>query len=329
MKRIVHLLAAAASLFAASAHAETVHIAKQFGISYLPLIVMQEDKLLEAEGRARGLDLDVQYLTISNGATINDALISGNLEFASGGVGPMLTIWGKTRTNLKVRGVAALNAMPIWLNTSNPKVLALHDFTDADRIALPAVKVTIQAVVLQMAAAKEFGMENFDKYDPITVSLGHPDAQTALLSFKSEIDAHFTSAPFMYEELLNPRIHRVLNSYDVLGGPHTFNVVWATTAYHNAHPKTYAAFLAALQKAEQIIVADPHHAAELYMRNEHSKIPLDRVVEIITKPENTWTTQPKQVMQFAHFMHKTGAVSVDPTDWKELFFPEIYAGGGD
>ena len=328
MKRAILALALIAGVVHA-ASAETVRIAKQYGISYLPLIIMQEEKLLEAEGKARGLDLTSEFLTISNGGTINDALISGNLEFASGGVGPMLTIWGKTRNNLKVRGVATLNAMPIWLNTSNPKVHALHDFTDADRIALPAVKVTIQAVVLEMAAAQELGIKNFDKYDHLTTSLGHPDAQVALMSFKSEIDAHFTSAPFMYEELADPRIHRVLDSYEVLGGPHTFNAVWATTAYHDSHPREYAAFLAALDRAQKLIKADPRRAAELYVRNEKSKIPLDRLVEIISKPENEWTMQPKRVMQFAHFMHQTGALSTDPTDWKELFFGDIYAGGGN
>ena len=290
-------LLVAACVLAQSAQAETIHIAKQYGVSYLPLIVMQEEKLLEAEGKARGLDLSAEYMTISNGATINDALISGNLEFASGGVGPMLTLWGKTRTSLKVRGVATLNAMPIWLVTSNPDIHVLHDFTEKDRIALPAVKVTIQSVVLQMDAAREFGLANYAKYDALTVSLGHPD--------------------------------RVLNSYDVLGGPHTFNAVWATSAYHDAHPKEVAAFLAALDRAQKLIKADPKHAAELYIRNEKSKIPLDRVAEIIAKPENEWTMQPKRVMQVAHFMHSIGSLSTDPADWKELFFPDIYAQGGN
>ncbi len=71
---------------------------------------------------------------------MNDAIISGNLDFASGGVGPLLTIWGKTRTNLGVKGVAALNSMPLYLNTINPNVKTIKDFTDKDRIALPAVQ---------------------------------------------------------------------------------------------------------------------------------------------------------------------------------------------
>jgi NitT/TauT family transport system substrate-binding protein len=326
--RLSHILAAAALFTATHAQAEPVRVGKQYGVAFLPLIVMQEEHLLEAEGKARGLDLEVQFLTMSNGVPINDALLSGNLEFASGGIGPMITIWGKTRANLKVRGVAALNATPILLNTSNPKVHALHDFTETDKIAVPGVKVSIQAVVLEMAAAKEFGDANFTKFDALTVSLGHPDAQTAIMSARSEIDAHFTIAPFMYEELLDPRIHTVLNSYDVLGGPHTYSAVWATTAYHDAHPQTYAAFLAALDRAQKLIASDPKKAAEIYVQSERGKVSVDRMAEMIAKPENNWSMQPKQSLKFAKFMHQTGAVSADATDWKEMFFPEIYAGGG-
>lgn len=302
---------------------QTVRIAQQYGISYLPLLVMKDSRLLEREGAARGLDLAVQFITLSNGGTINDALISGNLEFASGGVGPMLTIWGKARA-LRVKGVAALNAMPIWLNTRNPAVTSIADFTPADRIALPAVKVTIQAVVLEMAAAKLFGQAQFDRLDPLTTSLGHPDAFAALMSFKSEINSHFTSAPYMYQELEDPRIHRVLNSYDVLGGPHTFNTVWAAGKYHDENPKVMAAFIAALDAAEKQIVADPAAAAAIWIRAEGSKIPADKVAKIITLPENEWTITPKKTLEFANFMQSVGAIPTKPESWKDLFFPEIH-----
>ncbi len=323
------LLLTALLPLSAQAAPQTVRIAKQYGISYLPLIIMQEEKLMEAEGKSRGLDLVSEFLTISNGGSINDALISGNLDFASGGVGPMLTIWGKTRTNLKVKGVAALNAMPIWLNTSNPKVKTIKDFSGGDRIALPAVKITIQAIVLEMAAADAFGPANFDKLDPLTVSLGHPDAFVAMMNFRSEINSHFTSAPFQYEELEDSRIHRVLNSYDVLGGPHTFNTVWATTKFHDANPKVYETFLAALDRAQKMIVADPAKAAELYIRNEKSKIPAAKLIALIKLPENEWTMVPKRVMRFANFMNQTGAVSTKPESWKDLFFTDIHALDGN
>src|SRR6201999_3777534 len=106
-------------------------------------------------------------------------------------------------------------------------VKTIKDFTEKDKIALPAVKSSIQAITLQMAAEKVFGPGQQGKLDPLTVTLGHPDGMAQMMGGKSEITGHFTSAPFMYQELADSRVRKVLDSYDVLGGPHTFNVVWA------------------------------------------------------------------------------------------------------
>src|SRR3990172_8951913 len=172
---------------------------------------------------------------------MNDALLSGNLDFASGGVGPLLTIWDKTKGNLNVKGVAAINAMPLYLNTNNPKVKSLKDFTDKDRIALPAVRVSIQARTLQMAAEQAFGKGKHDALDKWTVSMKHPDGVAIMLAGSSEITAHFTAAPFMYQELNDPKVRKVISSYDVLGGPSTFNLIWATSEFRKNNPKTYKA----------------------------------------------------------------------------------------
>src|SRR4051812_1130775 len=229
------LATAIAALGAPSAGAETrtIRIAKQFGISYLPLTVMEEKKFLEERVKSLGIDIKTEWVQFVSGAPMNEAIISGNLDFASGGVGPLLTIWGKTRGNIGVKGVAAINAMPLYLNSIDPKVKAIKDFTEKDRIALPAVKVSIQAVTLQMAAEKVFGPGQQNKLDNLTVSLSHPDGMTNMMSGRSEISAHFTSAPFMYQELEDGRVHKVLDSYEVLDGPHTFNAVWAASKLYN------------------------------------------------------------------------------------------------
>src|SRR5215471_18991092 len=127
---------------AVRAETRTVRVAKQFGISYLPLTFMEEKNLLEEHGRKLGLDLKTEWVQFVSGTPMNEAIISGNLDFASGGVAPLLTIWSKTRGNLGVKGVAALNSMPLDLNTINPAVKTVKDFTDKDRIALPAVRVS-------------------------------------------------------------------------------------------------------------------------------------------------------------------------------------------
>ena len=310
------------------ARAETVRIARQFGLSYLPLILMQDRGLLEAEGRARGIELTPEWVTFTGGPPINDALISGSIDLASGGVGPMLTIWSRTRASLRVRGVAALGSMPMWLMSNRPSVQTIRDFSEKDRIALPGVKVSVQAVVLQMAAQQAWGAGQQYRLDPLTVSLGHPDGQTALLGGSSEVTAHFTAAPFMYEEAADPRVHRVLNSYDVLGGPHTFNVVWATSRYADAHPVVLAAFRAALERAMAAIRADPAAAAAVWVRVEKARIGVDQAADMIRRPENEWTTMPRRLMDFARFMQGTGAIAQAPDTWRDLFFGDAAAGDG-
>jgi NitT/TauT family transport system substrate-binding protein len=327
-QRLSPALAAAVAfaLSAAAANAEprTVRIAKQYGISYLPLTIMQENKLLEAEGKKLGLDLTTDWIRFTGGPPMNEALISGNLDFASGGVGPLVTIWARTQTNLKVKGVASLNSMPLYLNTFKPEIKTIKDFSDKDRIALPAVRVSIQAVVLQMAAEKVFGKGQEHKLDPLTVSLSHPDGLAQMMSGKSEITAHLTSAPFQYQELADKRVHKVLDSFEVLGGPHTFNIVYATTKLYTDNPKLIKAFVAALGEAMKEIKDDPAAAAALWVKADRSKLPVEEALRIIKLPENKWTMTPEKTMVFADYMSRVGMVPVKPASWKDMFFDSIH-----
>jgi NitT/TauT family transport system substrate-binding protein len=318
--------ALAASLWSPGAEAQvkTVRLAKQFGISYLPLTIMEDKKLLEEQAQKLGVEVKTEWLQLSAGSPMNEALISGNLDFASGGVGPLLTIWSRTRANLKVKGVAAINSMPIWLTTINPDVKTIKDFTEKDRIALPAVKVSIQAVTLQMAAEQAFGPGQHGRLDTLTVSMSHPDGMAAMMSGRSEVTGHFTSAPFQYQELADPRVRKVVDSYDVLGGPHTFNVVWASTRFRDENPKIVEAFVAALDEAVKFINQNRKEAAEIWVRAENSRMPAAEAERIIRLPENEWTMTPKKVMAYADFMSRNGLIPARPESWKDLFFAEIH-----
>ena len=323
---IVGLGGAAAAGFAAPAlraQPREVRLAEQFGIGYLPLSIMKVRKLLEAEARARGVEVTTAWVRFASGTEMNEALISDNLDFASGGVGPLLTIWARTRGNLDVKGVAALNSMPLYLNTINPNVKTIADFTEKDRIALPAVKVSIQAVILQMAAEKAFGPGNHTRLDHLTVSMSHPDGMAAMLSGRSEITAHFSSAPFQYQQLADPRVRRVLSSYDVLGGPHTFNSIWAMGRYRSGNPEIMAAFIAALDRAMGMIKDDPEGMAELWIADQGSRLSKDDAVKIIRDPENAWTTTPQKIMAFAAFMHRNGSIRVRPERWQDVYVEDI------
>ena len=315
------------ALGAARAEVSTVRLAKQFGISYLPLTVIEEEGLLEKQAKQRGLDVKAEWLRFTGGSGMNEALLSGNLDLASGGVGPFLTIWGRTQGNLKVKGVAALNAMPLWLVTINPAVKSITDFGPQDKIALPTAKTSIQAITLQMAAEKAFGPGQQAKLDPLTVSMGHPDAQTAMMGGRSEITAHFGSPPFQEMELKDPRARKVLDSYDVMGGPHTFNLVWATNRFVTENPKVTAAFRAALEESLALIRDDPARAAALWIKAEGAKISPEEAVAIIRAPQNAWTTKPERMLAYLAYMNRAGLVSAKADSESELFFPDPTAAG--
>ena len=324
--------AAAVALFAAGAPVRAemaeINVAQQYGISYLPLMIMEDQKLIEKHAKAAGVDVKVGWAKFAGGNVMNDALLSNSLQFASGGVGPLLTLWSRTKGNLDVKAVGAINSMPLYLNTRNPNVKSLKDLTDKDKIALPAVKVSIQAVTLQMAAEKEFGPGQQNKLDALTVSMSHPDAQTALLSGAGEITAHFSSPPFQYQQLAKPGIRTVLSSYDVLGGPATFNVVWTTSKFRSENPKLYDAFVKALDEATAIINKDKKAAAEAYLRISKDKDTVADILAMLNDPAIVYTTTPQNVMKYVDFMNKIGSIKVKPDSWKDLFFPNIHGAAG-
>ena len=91
-------LAAGLSLSTLSAHAEgKIRIAEQFGIVYLLLNVAQDQQLIEKHGKAAGVDIQVERVQLSGGPAINEALLSGSIDIAGAGVGPLLTLWDKTQ----------------------------------------------------------------------------------------------------------------------------------------------------------------------------------------------------------------------------------------
>jgi NitT/TauT family transport system substrate-binding protein len=328
--RVAALSALVLALASPGARAEMseIKVAQQYGIGYLTLMLMEEQKLIEKYAKAAGVDVTVGWSKFAGGNVMNDALLSGSLQFASGGVGPFVTLWSRTKGNLDVKSVGAMNSMPLYLNTRNPAVKSLKDFTDKDRIALPAVKVSIQAVTLQMAAEKAFGDGQQNKLDPLTVTLSHPDAQTALLSGQSEITAHFGSPPFQYQQLERPGIHTVVNSYDVLGGPATFNVVWTTSKFRAENPKLYQAFVQAFDDATAQINRDRKGAAEAYLRISKDRDSLANILKMLDDPQIRYTTTPQNVMKYVDFMYKTGAIKVKPDSWKDLFFPNVHSQPG-
>ena len=176
----------------------------------------------------------------------------------------------------------------------------------------------------ELDAAKAFGEKDYTRLDPLTVGMSSVDATTALRSSNSEINTNFSLAPFQYEELKLPNIHRVLNSYDVMGGPHTYAMIYTTKAIHDRNPLTVKAFMAAIEEANEIIATRKDDAVSMYVDVTKSKSSREDLLAILNDPEISYTTTPKEVMRFAGFMHQVGSIKVKPASWKELFFDDVH-----
>lgn len=312
------------------AHAEGhIRVAEQFGIVYLLLNVARDQQFIEKEGRKEGLDIKVDWVKLSGGSAVNDALLSGSVDIAGAGVGPLLTIWDRTHGKQNVKGVASLGNLPYYLVSNNPSVKTIADFTDKDRIALPAVSVSVQSRVLQFASAKRWGDKEYNRFDKITQAVPHPDAAAAIIAGGTEITGHFGNPPFQEQELAaNPKAHIVLNSYDVLGGPSSATVLYATEKFRNENPKTYRAFVNGLADAAQFITANPEAAADIYIRVNQAKTDRNLLLSVIRNPQVQFKVAPQNTFALAQFMYRVGAIRNEPKSWKDYFFDDPATASG-
>lgn len=323
--RIALAAALAASFLPAEAESNHIRISHGYGILYLPLMVMRDQQLIEKHAKAEGLgEVKTEWLTLDGGNVINDAMLAGNLDVAGIGAPGFITLWSKARgiPRAEVIGLGGLSTSSLWLNTNNPNIKSLKDFTPKDKIAIPGIKTSLSAVVLQMVAAKEFGPENYAKLDPLTVSLGHPEAVGSLLSGKTEITAHFTSPPFSYQELKDAHIHRVVNSTQVLGNI-TLDVVFAPKTFVDQNPKLIKAFMDAQEEANAYIAKDHKAAAATFLKVSKIKMSQEDVQKILDDPDTQFSTTPNGISEYLNFMGKAGTIKNRPGKWSEMFVPEI------
>ncbi|HKA70974.1 MAG TPA: ABC transporter substrate-binding protein [Xanthobacteraceae bacterium] len=311
---------------AARAEVSELRMATQFGIGAMAMILMQKNQVLERQLAAAGLPATkVSWRQFPGGNPMNEGLLSGSLDIVSGGTTVFITLWAKAKGSPQaVRSIGAISALPLWFMTRNPNVNRLEDLSDKDKIALTTVKVSVHAILLQMAAEKIYGPAQSGRFDALTVGISHGDAVAALVSGVHEINNHFSAPPFQYVEARAPGVRRITTAQDILGSPASYMVAYATERFRTDNPKTYAAFVAALDEVITYINRDPRAAAKDYLEASKDPITLEEAVTMITDPGAKFTTAPTNVMTFAEFMAKQGLIKARPGSWKDMFFPELY-----
>jgi NitT/TauT family transport system substrate-binding protein len=323
-------LIVAASTTAPRAELAEITVAQQFGVAFLPLMLMERDQLIEKHAKAAGVEVKTNWQKVAGPSVINDGLLSGNVHFGAVGAPSLATLWSRTKTNVGVKGAAAMTSYPLYFVTRNPDLKSLKDLSQKDKIAVPSVKISTQALMLQMSAFDLFGPTNYQKFDELTVSLAHPDAMVALMNNTSGVNAHFATSPFYEQEMKLPGARVLTTSYDILGGRASALVVVTTTKFHDANPKLYKAFLAAEKEAIDTINKDKRKAAQDYLSiAKDTKNSVDDIFAVINDKDYAFTLSPEKVFKTAVFMGKVGTIKDPPAKWQDLFFPDIHDLPGD
>ncbi len=324
----IRLLAALAALCLpvplAQAEVSELRITKQPGALFTPTILMEQGKLVEKYAAANGLiDMKVSWVTLSSGGAATDALLAGSVEIVTSGMTNMLLLWGKT--NGDVKGIAGVSGLPFKLITRNPNIKTIKDFTPNDRIALPTVRVSIQAMTLGIALQKTYGDDKAnEKLLTNQVQMGHPDGYAAMMNPVHEVTSHFTASPYQEMLLKQPGFHTVLESDYALGGPAHIAVAFASTKFFEGNPKAVAAYLAAYDEAVQMIHSNPKGAAEIYLAATKEKLTIDEMAQLFTQPGAIYQAAPVRSMVYATYMYKAGFIKLEPKSWKDYFFPIMH-----
>ncbi len=319
-------IGAAAMVWTRRLRADThaVQLLRPVDLSALPLLIMEHERLIERTAEAMGLgQIAVGWRAPETTGAIEE-LTAGGTDFAASDLVPFLL----AATAEPGSGAAAIRALgavarrPYVLVTRNPAIHTIRDFGTRDRIAVPALNLSGPAVMLDMAAAREWGVENHQRLARLAVAMSDETAAAALIAGKGEITAHFSRMPYVDRELGEPTISRVMDSFDI-AGVHSATVLASTMRFRDANPELCKAVLSALQQACEFIETSPGAAAEIFAgMAPDGDTPPEALSDMIGDLDLVYAAPPAGLMRIAEFMQRIGRLTRRPADWRELFLPE-------
>ncbi|WP_337269893.1 ABC transporter substrate-binding protein [Oryzifoliimicrobium ureilyticus] len=307
-----------------AAEEKPISIAIQYGYAYLPVVVADQKGFFSKQLAAKRITTAVQIKKISGAPAINDALISGTIDIGAYGLPGMLIAAEKTKTSIKIRGLAALVAGDNGFYTNKADVKDLKDLGSSDRIAVTSTTGQ-QGLLVRMAAKKAFG--DARHFDTMMVQLPHPDATSGLLA-GGTISAYV--APHPYSDVLdgNPKIHKLFNFSDYLGQQVTSGLLATTGKFIDDRKDAALAVVAAIDEADAFIRDNPKEAAAIFLASEKSSLNAAQIEKMLEGVKGEWGIQPKGVMSFADFMSETGLLKSKLSKWQDVFFEPVSTGQG-
>src|ERR1700757_1905302 len=98
-----------AMAWCARAEVSEIVVSQQYCVSFLPLMVMERDQLVEKHAKALGLgDVKTKWASAAGPSVRTDSVISGAIQFIAVGAPSLITLWDKPRNNVQVKGVSAM-----------------------------------------------------------------------------------------------------------------------------------------------------------------------------------------------------------------------------
>ena len=325
MTKYVAAVLAAALFMPVMAYSDVkkeVSIALQPGFPYIGALVMEKQGLIEKHAEALGLQgFKVSWPRVNGGGAQTDAMLAGAVDVVTPGAGNLLLLWDRTKGGVK--GIAGISAQTLTFVSRNPNIKSLKDLGPNDKIALPTIKVSTQAVLSQMAAVKMFGVDNATKFDGNTVQLGHPDAMAALSNPQHELTSHFGASPYSYLELKRiPGAHVVTDTTEILGEPLTIAQFFATTKYADANPTAVQAIMEAAIEAGEFVQNNPAAAIEIYKEASKDQTANAELLEALQQPGVlNYGAAPRGTMKLAEHLFRTGVIKTLPKAWTDYYLP--------
>ena len=317
----------------AAAEAVEVRLAEQDGPAYLPIRIALAHRLIEKHAKNAGLgEIKVTARRYESGIAVNQAVLSGHADFGAAGTTVLLSLWDRTKgSEFETRGVMALAAMPLKFVTTDHRITGLKDYDGrADhRIAVPETNISIHAVTLRMGAEKVFGLGQAHRLDSLMIALPHPHAAAVVLASRKTVQTHIAALPYSFQEISAGRGRTIATSSEIVGGPHTTVVLFATRKWKERNPKLFRAVADAEIEALAWLSQDSRRAAKFYKDQVRSKQDIAEIESMFADAkEIAFGPTPRNTMPFALFLERTGAIKAKAASWKDYFWETAHAFDG-
>lgn len=281
---------------------ETLIIADQFGLAYTPIEIMKQKGFLEEALKKNGIDnIEIKWQKFENTVAIREAMLSGSLDIGFVGIPPFLLALDNGMPWKIMTGLSESN---VSLITKDTNINTLSDLTHNNHIILPQPG-SIQHILLMMASEESIG--DAHQYDEQLITLSHPDGVVAFTSGESG-QLHFTTPPFIQEDLKVEGAHEILNGQDAFGGEFTFIVGVCQEALYKDQKK-YQSFMDALEQSFEFIEKSPKETYSILSEN-YDYTPQE-IQAYLAPDQMHFSSEVKGIDRFVSFMRSTNQLKSD------------------